>query len=87
MVGVLQNGVDDLDLPSCVGNGRAWVAAHEGRAKDDSEVVRVHARNVGVVHDAVEVKSDGAQGGVVGIREAVDDGVEGVPADGVVFLH
>lgn len=87
MVGVLQNSVDDLDLPSCVGNGSAWVAAHEGRAKDDGEIVRVHACNVGVIHDAIEVKSNGAQGGVVGVREAVDDGVEGVSADSIVFLH
>jgi hypothetical protein len=41
---------------------------------------------VGVLDDAVEVKAQGAQGGVVGVGEAVDYGMEGVAADDVVFL-
>ena len=31
------------------------------------------------------MERQGAEGGVVGVGEVVDDGVEGVAADGVVF--
>jgi hypothetical protein len=34
----------------------------------------------------VQVQGQGAQGRVVGVREAVDDGVERVAADDVVFV-
>lgn len=34
----------------------------------------------------MQVQGQGAEGGVVGVREAVDDGVEGVAADDVVFV-
>lgn len=82
----MQNGIDDFNLPSCVGHRRARVAAHERRAKDDGQVMRVHAVNVRVVHHAVQVQRDGAQRRVVGVGEAVDDGVQRVAADDVVVV-
>lgn len=48
--------------------------------------MRVHAVGVSVVHDAVEVQRDGAQRRVVGIGQAVDNGVQRVAADNVVLL-
>lgn len=46
----------------------------------------VHAVDVGVVDDAVQVEHEGAEGGVVGVGQAVDDGVEVVAADDFVFV-
>lgn len=65
---VLQDRVDRLDLPACVGDGGAWVSSHECGAEDNGQVVRVHAVVVAVVHDTPEVKGEGAEGGVVGVR-------------------
>lgn len=48
--------------------------------------MRVHAVDVGVVNDAVQVEHEGAEGGVVGVGQAVDDGVEVVSADDFVFV-
>lgn len=84
LVSVLKNGVDDPDLPAGVGNGSARISAHERGAEDDGKVVRVHAVNMRLVHDAVEVEGQRTQGGVVGVRKAVNDGVKGVAADNIV---
>lgn len=46
----------------------------------------VHAVNVGVVDDAVQVEHEGAEGGVVGVGQAVDDGVEVVSTDNFVLV-
>lgn len=86
LVRVLQDGVDNLDLPPGVLDGPPRVGAHEGGAEDDGEVVRVHAVDVRGLDDAVEVQAEGAEGGVVGVGEGVDDGVEGVPAHDVVVV-
>lgn len=83
---VLQDRVDRLDLPACVGDGGAWVCSHECRAEDDGQVMRVHAVVVTVVHDTPEVKGEGAESGVVGVREAIDDGVEGVTSNSVIVM-
>lgn len=86
LVGVLQNCINNFDLPSGVGNASCRIGAHDRGAKDDGEVVGVHPVDMGVLHDAVEVEGQRAQSGVVGIGEAVDDGVEGVSANNVIFL-
>lgn len=86
LVCVLQNGIDDLDLPACVRNGSAGVSAHEGRSEDDCQVVRVHAIDMRVIHNTVEMESEGAKSGVVGVGKAVDDSMEGVTADNVVVM-
>lgn len=86
LVGVLQNCIDNLDLPSGVGDASCRIGTHDRGAKDDGEVVGVHPVDMGVLHDAVEVEGQRAQSGVVGIGEAVDDGVEGVSANNVIFL-
>jgi hypothetical protein len=39
LVRVLQNGVNDPNLPAGVGDGGAGVGAHERGAKDDGEVM------------------------------------------------
>lgn len=82
----MQNRINDFNLPAGVGNGRAGIRAHERRAKDDGQVVRVHAVHVRIVHDAVQVQRDGAQRRVVGVGEAVDDGVQRVAADNIVVV-
>jgi hypothetical protein len=56
LVRVLQDRVDDLDLPAGVGDGGRRVRAHQRRPEDDGQVVRVHAVRVRVVHDAVQVQ-------------------------------
>lgn len=48
--------------------------------------MRVHPVDVGIVHDAVQVERYGAESSVVGVREGIDDGVEGVAAHSVVFV-
>lgn len=48
--------------------------------------MRVHAVNVRVVDDAVQVEHEGAEGGVVGVGQAVDDGVKVVSADDFIFV-
>lgn len=86
LVGVLKDGVNNLDLPACIGDGCGSVTAHEGRTENDSQVVRVHAVGVCIVHDSVEMERDGTQSGIVGIREAVDNGVQRVTTDNIIFL-
>lgn len=46
----------------------------------------VHAVDVGVVHDAEQVECEGPEGGVVGVGEAIDDGVERVSADDIIVV-
>lgn len=46
----------------------------------------VHAVDVGVVNDAVQMEHEGTERGIVGVGQVVDDGVEVVSADGVVFV-
>lgn len=65
---------------------RRGAGAHERRAKYDGEVLRAHAVGAGIVHDAVQVQRQGAQRGVVGVGQAVDDGVQRIAADGFVFV-
>lgn len=65
-------------------DGASRVGAHECGTEDDGQVVGVHAIDVGGLDDAVEVQAEGAEGGVVGIRQGVDDGVQGVATDNVV---
>jgi hypothetical protein len=48
--------------------------------------VRVHPVDVRVVRDTVEVEHYRAEGSVVGIGEGIDDGVQGVAADNVIFV-
>lgn len=86
LIGALEDGIDDLDLPPSVGDGLGGISAHQGRAKDDGEVVRVHAVDVGVVHDAGQMQTESTEGGIVWIREVVDDGMEGVSAYNVIIV-
>lgn len=39
-----------------------------------------------VVHDAVKVQSQGAESSVVGVREAIDNSVKGITADGIIVV-
>lgn len=80
--------MNNADLPRSVGKTvRVRVRAHQSRPKDDGKVVRVHARDRRVVHDAVEVEREGAERGVVRVGEAVDDGVKRIPAtDDILVL-
>jgi hypothetical protein len=48
--------------------------------------MRVHPVDVGIVHDAIEMERHGTEGGVVGVGEGIDDGVQGVAADNVVVV-
>lgn len=86
LVGVVQDGIDDADLPASVLDIRAGVGAHQGRSEDDCQVGGVHAVRERVLLDAVQMKGQGAQGSVVRVREAVDNGVEGVAADYIIFV-
>lgn len=86
MVRVLQDCVDDFDLPPCVGNGLARICAHQCRAKYDGKVMRVHAVDMGIIHDAVEVEREGAKSSVVWIGKAVDNGMNRVAADDIVVM-
>lgn len=84
---ILQYRINDLNLPPRVLDAHPRRAGpHERRPEDDGQVVRVHPVGVRVVHDAVEVQRQGAERRVVGVREGVDDEVEGVAADGGVVL-
>lgn len=38
------------------------------------------------VYHAVEVKTEGAQRGVIRVGEVVDDGVQGVTADDIIIV-
>lgn len=55
LVGVLQNSIDNSDLPASVGNARARGVAHEGRPEDDCQILRAHARGFRVLHHAEQV--------------------------------
>lgn len=48
--------------------------------------MRVHAVDVRIVNDAVEMEHQGAQGSVVGVGQAVDNGVERVSSNNLVFV-
>jgi len=84
LMGVDEDGFNSADLPARV--GQVGVGAHQSRPKDDSQVMRIHARDGFVVGYAVQMQGQGAQGGVVGVVEAVDYGVEHVPANNVVIF-
>lgn len=86
LVRVYQDCVNDLDLPAGICNSGAGIGAHECGTEDDGQVVGVHAVDVRVVNDAVQVEHEGAESGIVGVRQAVDDGVEVVSADDFVFM-
>lgn len=86
LVRILQDGIDDADLPASIGDIAARSGAHEGRPEDDGEVLGVHAVDGGVLGDAVQVQGQGAQGGVVGVGQPVDDGVQAVAAHDVVIV-
>ena len=78
-MGVEENGLNDTNLPARV--GQVGAGAHEGGPKDDGKIVRVHAGDGLVVGYTVKMERQGAQGGVVRVIEAVDDGVQHVSAD------
>ena len=86
LIRILQNRIHNPDLPPRIRNTRPGGGAHERRAEDDGQVLGAHAVRRRVVDDAVQVQGQGAEGGVVRIGQAVDDGVEGVAADDVVFV-
>lgn len=86
LVRVYQDCVNDLDLPAGICDGGAGIGAHERGTEDDGQIVGVHAIDVGVVNDAVQVEHEGAEGRVVGVGQAVDDGVKVVSADDFVFV-
>ena len=48
--------------------------------------MRVHAVDMRVVHDAVEVQGEGTEGGIVRVGETVDNSVKGVTADDVIIM-
>lgn len=50
LIRILQNCINNLDLPPGVSNRFSRIGAHERRAENDSEVVGVHAIDVGVVN-------------------------------------
>lgn len=86
LIRILQNSIHHPNLPPGIRDIRPGGGAHERGAKHDSQVLRAHPVGRRVVYDAVQVERQGAQRGVVWVREAVDDGVEGVAADDVVFV-
>jgi hypothetical protein len=86
LVGIIQDRIDDPHLPTGILDIRARVRAHEGRTEDDGKVGRVHPVCEGVFLHAIQVQGQGAQGSVVGVGKGVDDGVEGVSSNDVVFV-
>jgi hypothetical protein len=86
LIRIQQNRLHDAGLEPRVTDIRPRGGAHERGAKDDGEVLRAHAVGAGIVHDAVQVQRQGAQGGVVGVGQAVNDGVERVAADRLVLV-
>lgn len=86
LICILQNCINHLDLPARIGNSRTRIGSHESRTEYDGQVMRVHPVDVGVVHDAIEMERHGTEGGVVGVGEGIDDGVQGVAADNVVVV-
>lgn len=59
--------------------------AHQRRPKDDGQVRRRHLVVGAVVDDLVQMQHQVSEGGVIRIRELVDDRVQGVAAHDVVF--
>lgn len=84
LVCVLQYRLHHLGLEPRISQVR--IGAHERRPKDDGQVLRAHAVDARVLDDTVEVQCQRPQGCVVGVGEAVDDGVEGVAAENFVLV-
>lgn len=83
---VLQNSVKSLDLPNaCMGFRMQGVAAaaHHERTNYDGETLRSCAV---VTHDAVKMEDKYAEGGIVGVRELIDTGVQKVTAVNLLFF-
>lgn len=55
LVRILQDRVNDLDLPAGVGNGSRWIRAHQRWAKDDGQIVRIHSVDMRIVHDSIKM--------------------------------
>jgi hypothetical protein len=66
-----------------VGTG---LVPHQGRAKHHRKIAAVHPVNAGVLLDTIEMQCKCPQCGIVGIREAVDDGMKRVPSDNVIIV-
>lgn len=86
LIRVLQYRIHGTDLPGGVRDVAPRRRAHERRPEHDGQVLRVHAVHRAVLHDAPQVQRQRAQRRVVGVRQAVDDGVHAVPAHDVVVL-
>lgn len=86
LVSVVQDGLDHADLPTGIRNRSVTAGAHQGRAKNDGQILRAHPVGGRVLDHLMKMERQGPQGGVVRIREAVDDCVEGVTADDIIFL-
>ena len=84
LVRVLKNGVDHPDLPASIGNVTAAAGPHEGRAEDDGEVLATHPVDTRVLDHTVEVECESTERSVVGVWQAVDDGMERVSTHRVI---
>lgn len=86
LIRVLQYRIHDSHLPPSIRDVRPRRRAHEGGPKHNGQVLRAHAVCRRVLDDAMQVQGQGAQSGIVGIWQAVNDGMQGVAADNVVFV-
>jgi len=86
LVRILQDRIHDANLPGSIRDIAARGCAHERRPKDDGQVLRAHAVDGAILHDSVQVQSECAQGGVVGVGQVVDDGVHAVSPHNVVVV-
>lgn len=86
LIRVLQDGIDDPDLPARIADARAWGGSHQRRPEYDGQILRAHPSDVRVVYHTVQMQGEGSESGIVGVRQAIDDGVQRVAADDFVVV-
>jgi hypothetical protein len=67
LVGVVQNRVDDTNLPSRVLDIWTRVRTHQGGSKNNRQVRSIHSVSKRILLDPVQVESQGTQGSVIWI--------------------
>ena len=86
LICVVQYRINDSDLPTRVLDVRTSIRTHERGTEYDGEIRGIHSVGGRSLLDAIQVESKSTEGGVVGVGKGVDNGMEGVAADNVVFV-
>lgn len=82
---MLQNRINNPNLPSCIRNIRAQIAPHQRGPKADGQVPAIHAVHIRIRLDTVQMQNHDAESRIIWIRQLVNKFVQGVAAGDVII--